>query len=80
MERSAIKELMYGGINELMHNHKYYYYSDVGGDYCHWTEEGKAALIEYMNMISYRMMRAEEEDINKRSKDLVMKGLKGDGV
>jgi hypothetical protein len=80
MERSAIKELMYGGINELMHNHNYYYYSAVGGDYCHWTEEGKAALIEYMNMISYRMMRAEEEDINKRSKDLVMKGLKGDGV
>ena len=80
MERTAIKELMYGGVNELMHNRKYYYHSAVGGDYSHWTDEGKEALIEYMNMISHRMMRAEEEDINKRSKDLVMKGLKGDSV
>ena len=80
MERTAIKELMYGGINELMHNRKYYYYSAGGGDYSHWTDEGKEALISYMNMISYKMIQAEEADINKRSKDLVMNGLKGESV
>jgi len=71
---------MYGGINELIHNRKYYYHSAVGGDYSHWTVEGEQALKVFMNMIGHKMMQAEEAELNQRAKDLVIKGLKGEKI
>ena len=41
MEKQAVKDLMYGSLNELMQNRRYYYYSSIGAEYCHWTDEGK---------------------------------------
>jgi len=80
MDRASIKEFMYGGINELIHNRKYYYHSAVGGDYSHWTVEGEQALKVFMNMIGHKMMQAEEAELNQRAKDLVIKGLKGEKI
>jgi len=71
---------MYGGINELMHNRKYYYHSAVGADYSHWTEDGEEALKVFMNMIGHKMMQAEEAELNQKAKDLVIKGLKGEKI
>ncbi len=80
MDRQAAKELMYGGVHELMHNSKYYYHSRVGVNYSHWTEDGVKALSEYMNMMAYKMLEAEEAELNQRAKDLVVKGLKGETI
>ena len=44
MERRALKEMMYGSIEELMQNSRYYYYSSIGAQFSHWTDEGKKAL------------------------------------
>jgi hypothetical protein len=78
MDRRAVKELMYGGIAELMRNSHYFYRSTVGAQYCHWTEEGQKALAEYMTIIGYKMIEAEEADLDRRSKDIVLRTLKGD--
>jgi hypothetical protein len=80
LEEDAIKALMYGGIRELMHNRKYYYYSTVGSTYSHWTDEGKEALNDYMNIIGYKILEAEERALDKRAKELVIKGLKGEKI
>jgi hypothetical protein len=80
MEQDAVKSLMYGGLQELMRNRRYYYHSTVGVSYSHWTEEGKTALIDYMNIIGFKMLEAEEIALNKRAKDLILKGLKGETV
>jgi hypothetical protein len=56
MDRSAIKEFTYGGLMELMRNRKYYYHSNVGPTYSHWTEDGEKALVEYMNMVGWKMI------------------------
>ena len=80
MDKQAVKDLMFGGINELMRNRKYYYHSDVGQTYSYWTDEGKEALLEYMNIMVYKLHEAEEESLNKRAKELVIKGLKGETV
>jgi hypothetical protein len=80
MDSNAIKELMYGGVKELMNNRTYYYYSNVGQNYSHWTEEGQQALAEYMNLMGYKMLEIEEASLNQRAKELVLKGLKGDKV
>jgi len=80
MDSNAIKELMYGGVKELMNNRTYYYYSNIGQNYSHWTEEGQQALAEYMNLIGYKMLEIEEASLNRRARDLVLKGLKGETV
>lgn len=80
MQTSAIKELMYGGVRELMNNRTYYCYSSVGQQYSYWTDEGQKALAEYMNLIGYKMIETEEAILNQRAKELVLKGLKGEKV
>lgn len=80
MDKDAVKDLMFGGIYELMRNRKYYYHSDVGQAYSYWTDEGKEALNEYMNVMGWKLKEAETAELNKRAKDLVIKGLKGEAV
>ena len=78
MNKDVIKEIMFGGVAEMLKNRDLYYHSSVGSNYCHFTEAGKAALQEYMNIMAYKMLEAEEELLNKRAKELVIKGLKGE--
>jgi hypothetical protein len=80
MDKSAVKDLLFGGINELMRNRNYYYHSSVGAGYSHWTDEGKKALAEYMDVMGWKLREAEEADLKKRSKEMVMQGLKGESV
>lgn len=80
MDKQSVKDLMFGGINELMRNRTYYYHSTVGINYSHWTEEGQKALVEYMNVMGWKLKEAEEAELNRRAKELVIKGLKGESV
>ena len=65
MDKQAVKDVMFGGLMELMRDRRYYYSSSVGTNYCHWTDEGKEALQEYMGIISYKLWEAEEADLRK---------------
>lgn len=80
MDRQSIKEFMYGGLTELIKNPNYYYHSGAGMTYSHLTDRGEQAIVEYMNMVSWKMLEAEEADLNKRAKNLVIQGLKGEKV
>ena len=80
MDKSAVKDLMFGGLHELMKNRNYYYHSTVGQTYSHWTDEGKEALLEYMNVMGWKLKEAEEADLKKRAKELTMSALKGEKV
>jgi len=76
MERQAVKDLMYGGMAEIIRNPKFYRHSPVGKDYCSLTEHGQQAMLEYMNSIAHIMWATEEADLDRRAKDMVMKELK----
>lgn len=76
MDKQAIKELMYGGIKELMNNRKYYYKSSVSRDYSQFTETGKEAVQEFILDMARYISDAEEIDLDQRAKDMVMKELK----
>ena len=76
MERQALKEVLYGGIEELMSNPRYYYTSSIGVEYNHWTDQGRAALAEYIELLSYRIKRCQIEEDIKRSKEIVINELK----
>jgi hypothetical protein len=78
MRKDAVKDLMFGGVSELMKNKHYYYFSSVGSAYCHWTEAGKQALQEYMDLMAFKLYEAEVEDLDRRARELVIGALKGD--
>jgi len=80
MEKDMVKDIMYGGINELMNDRKYYYRSTVGPKYSNWTEAGQKALLEYAAQMSYHIQETEDTLLDKRAKELVIKGLKGEKV
>jgi hypothetical protein len=78
MDRGAIKDFIYGGVMEIMNNRQYYYKSSVGQGYSYFTEEGEKALVEYMNLVSWKMIESENNELNARSKEMVMRNLKGE--
>jgi hypothetical protein len=80
MDKQAVKDLMFGGIHELMRDRKYYYHSTVGQHYSHWTDEGKVALCQYMDIMGWKLKEAEEADLKERAKQMVLNGLKGEKI
>ena len=76
MEKQAIKELMYGGVSELMQNRRYFHRSTVGRNYSHWTEEGKEAMDTFMREITQYIYEAEQRSLDQRAKEMVLKELK----
>lgn len=76
MEKQAIKQLMYGGIKELMSDRKYYYSSGVGKNYSHFTDEGKVAVQEFVTEIAAYITEAENKELDNRAKEMVLRELK----
>jgi hypothetical protein len=76
MEKQAIKELMYGGISEMMQNSRYYYRSSVGRDYSHWTEAGKEAMEKFLSEMTTFIYEAEQQSLDARAKKMVLDTLK----
>jgi hypothetical protein len=76
MQKSAIKDLIYGGVEEILNNRNYYYHSAVGQAYSHLTEDGKVAVIEFMDLMSWKIKEANEADLDQRAKDQVLAALK----
>lgn len=78
MKKSAIKDLVYGGIEEILNNRDYYYHSAVGADYSHFTEDGKTAVTEFLNVMAFKIKQAEDKELDHRAKQMVLNALKGD--
>jgi len=76
MEKSAIKDLVYGGLEEILNNRKYYYHSTIGMGYSKLTDEGAAALVEFMGLMAYKIREAEDQDLDLRAKQQVIDQLK----
>jgi regulator of sigma D len=76
MDKPAIKDLVYGGLTEMMHNLQYYYKSGVNSVYSYWTEEGQKAVAEFMNLVAAKICDAEHEELNARAKEMVLSQLK----
>jgi len=76
MKRDAIKDLIYGGLAEISKNERYYYYSPVGSNYCHLTDQGREALAEFMENMIRVLRETEARELDYRAKQMVIDGLK----
>ena len=80
MDKDAVKNLVFGGVCELIRDTRYYYYSSVGSSYCHFTDKGEVALKEFISQMATVIRQAEEAELDRRAKEMVIKGLKGESV
>lgn len=80
MDKDAVKNLVFGGVCELIRDRRYYYHSEIGTNYCHFTDKGEIALKEFMSQMAVVIRQAEEADLDRRAKEMVIKGLKGESV
>jgi hypothetical protein len=80
MDKEAIKNLMFGGFCELIRDSRYYHKSSVGPEYCYFTARGEIAIQDFMSQLAVHMHKAEEADLDRRAKDMVINGLKGEKV
>ena len=78
MKKEAVKDIMFGGVSELIKNKNFYYFSSISPQYCHWTEEGKTELQAYMDFMAYTVLQAETADLDRRAKEMVIGALKHD--
>lgn len=78
MQKSAIKEVLYGGLSEIITNKNFYYRSSVGSSYSHITEQGQAEIMEFLLMIFQKIEEAERSDLDRRAKEIVMNHLKNE--
>ena len=77
MDKGAIKQLMYGGIKELMNDRRFYYNSSMGKNYSYFTDAGKVAVYEFVTEIASYITDAENADLDKRAKEMMINDLKG---
>ena len=76
MNRQALKDLLYGGIEEMTQNPRLFYRSSVGKEYSHWTEAGKDNMTEFMNYMAQEMSKCREIEDDNRAREMVLKELK----
>lgn len=79
MRKSAIKEVLYGGLSEIITNKNFYYRSSVSSGYSHITEEGQTEIMEFLLMIIQQIEEAERSDLDHRAKQMVVDQLKKEG-
>jgi hypothetical protein len=76
MHKNAVKDIVFGGLQELSRNTRFYYYTSSGAGYCRWTDEGKEAVLDFMKEMTPLMRAAEEQDLDNRAKEMILKELK----
>ena len=76
MEKGALKHLIYGSLEEIIRDNRYYYHSSVGENYSHFTDSGREAVQEFMGTMAFKIRAAEEADLERRAQEQTLKALK----
>lgn len=76
MRSLDIEKMIIGSVKEILKDKRYFYYSTIGPEYCHLTEEGKDAILNAINLLGSRMILATEKEDVERSKQIVLDELK----
>jgi hypothetical protein len=78
MDKNSIKNLLYGGISELVNDREFYHLSSIGMEYSKLTDRGAAAILLFINQMAVNILVAQQAELDERAKKLVINGLKGE--
>jgi len=67
---------IYAGLYEIVKDRQCYYHSGVGRDYSHLTEQGKEAVVKWLETMAWDMIKLEEAQLDARAKKLMWDELK----
>lgn len=67
---------IYAGLFEVIKDNKMFYNSAVSRDYSHLTDEGKEAVIKWIETMGPAMLELEKQQLDARAKKLVWEELK----
>lgn len=67
---------VYAGLFEILKDQRLYYYSKVGAEYCHLTEEGEKAVVTWINTMGPQMHKMDQAVLDARAKQMVVNELK----
>jgi hypothetical protein len=76
MKPEAIKDVLYGGIAELLRNPAFCRRSEVEAKYTAWTAEGQAALHEFVAAMIVEIDRSEKIRLTEEAKKQTLSTLK----
>lgn len=80
MNRQTIKNILYGGIVGIMTDDTMYKNYSNDPRYGNFSDEGKKALHDLIEMITTEVAIAEKAALDKAAKELTLSALKGDKV
>lgn len=78
MDHDVLKTVFYAGIKDLLKNSRYFYHSPIGAQYCHLTDAGEKAILDYIKIMSPLIHEAEQKAFDQRAREIVMQTLKGE--
>jgi hypothetical protein len=67
---------IYAGLFEIIKDRDMYYHSGVGKGYSHLTEQGKEAVVKWLEMTAWDMLELEKAQLDARAKKLMWEELK----
>ena len=74
--KHILHKQIYAGLFEIIKDKQCYYHSTVSRDYSHLTEQGKEAVINWLEMTAFEMLKLEEDELDQRAKKLMWDELK----
>lgn len=78
MDKQALKNILYGSIVELTSDRKYFHKSNINPKYCYWTDDGEKIVMEILRDWVIKVVEEEQQSLDRRAKELVVKGLRGE--
>lgn len=67
---------IYSGLFEIIKDKKCYYYSSVGKGYSYLTDEGKEAVVKWIDIMAWEMIELDKQELDIRAKKIMWDELK----
>ena len=66
IDEHAVMTILYGSIQKLC-NDRTYYYEGVSKDYSYFTDDGKVAIMKFMETVAPMILEVEKKKIDDRA-------------
>jgi|TARA_R110000803_G_scaffold172119_2_gene235039 hypothetical protein len=77
MDKPLLRLTVYAALLDLVSDPDYYYHSSVGKEYSHFSDKGKQAIVDFVEIFAHTMLEVKHEEDIERSKGILLSELKG---